>query len=348
MFHTSWSLAPDSRLAAVELVRYQPESHKAQWGLLFASGFHQPDGLLAETRRQLGGIPLFGGSCCGIITPAGVEYGGFEALLMLFDSPPDSLCLDQASPEPLAPWLGRDHALCFFDLLGSPLPLETLVPDGRLHGAALLGDFGLENSFVFCGDQVTRNQLVAVKVPAPALSGISHGALPISDPLTVTQASGQQVLTLDGEPALDKLMAITGLDEAQLKGSMLRQLSLGLPWGERYSSHIMVATDSQARSLTLATGQFLEGQPVVLMSRSTDSTFEDMANQLEHFTKDRPSFYINCAGRAGAFSCAIREEAQLVRQHQGKALAGIFSGAELAGTQAGLRLMNWTGVLLQW
>lgn len=349
MFNASWSLQPDSRLAAMDLVRHQPFAASARWGMLFASGFHQPQWLFSEVRRLLGDKPLFGGSCCGIITPAGVDYGGFEALLLLFDSPCDSLCLPQQDQQGLLNWIGNDHALCFFDLLGSPVrDLFDSARHQQLQGAALLGDFGLRTSFMFCGDKVANDCLVAIKLPAPTTMAVSHGAIPISDPLTITAGQGGLVQSLDGQPALDCLLALLGQDEAKLRGSLLHQLSLGQPWNNTYSSHMIAKLDSQSRSLHLGTGQFETGQKVVLMSRSVDSTWQDTRMQLAAFGKDKPSFYINCAGRTAAFSGALQEESELVRQYLGREMAGIFSGAELASLNGQPRLMNWTGVLMQW
>ncbi|ROQ30469.1 FIST N-terminal domain-containing protein [Gallaecimonas pentaromativorans] len=342
-------MAPDSRQAAAQLVRRQPNVQGARWGLLFASGFHEAQGLFSDVQRRLGSLPLIGGSCCGIITPSGVEYGGFEAMLLLFDSEPQFNVFKQSELGQVADWQGEDFALCFFDhLAGWPATALEPLRHCTLMGASLLGDFNRQSSFLFCGDRVANDCLVAVKIPQPTQSAVSHGSVPISEPLTVTQADGQWVQRLDDKPALEVISQITGLDEAELRGAFLRHLSLGQPWQEHFSSHLIAEANAEDKSLRMATGYFPPGQQAVLMSRSADSTFVDVEQQLGGFIPNKPSFYINCAGRTGAFSGALQEEADLVRQYLGKDVVGIFSGAELASQGGESRLINWSGVLLQW
>ncbi|WP_192954704.1 FIST N-terminal domain-containing protein [Gallaecimonas mangrovi] len=322
--------------------------HGARWGLLFASGFHQPQWLFSECRRLLGDIPLVGGSCCGIITPAGVEYGGFEAMLMLFDSEPDYRSFTHADINQLPAWLGQDHGLCFIDLLGELHLDEKALAGSQLHGGALIGDLAMSSSFIFVGDQVVTNQLVVAKLPKPTRSQVFHTALPISDTATITGAKGQQILTLNGEPALDRLCAVTGLCAQELHGATLHSLAVGLPWGDSYSSHCLVGVDTNTGSLTLLTGQLEVGSKAVLITKVIEQGDSPTINLLHDFVANRPSFYINCASRTGAFSGALEEESDAIRKPLGKGLAGIFTAAELISNAKGPRLMNWSSEVMQW
>ncbi|WP_406666263.1 FIST N-terminal domain-containing protein [Gallaecimonas sp. GXIMD1310] len=347
MFSASWSLAPDSRLAAAELVRYQRHAANARWGLLFASGFHQPQWLLSELQRLLGHIPLFGGSCCGIITPQGVEYGGYEALLLLFDTPVDYGCFSVHDHSGFARWLADDYAFCLLDLLGQrPEPLLASLNGKQLDGVGLVGDLQMKDSFQFCGDQVVDNQVIALKLPPPTNRTQTLGTSPISPPMTVTEAKGNCIYALDGQPALDRTLAVSGLDA--LPPGLLRQLAMGFDWGGSSVCHSLRAVDSQQGTLTLGTGQVTVGQTLQLMRRDSDAGRAKTAQILTQCHTDRPSFYIECMGRTAMLTGASEEDATVLAAHLGERLVGILSGAELLSQQGQSKLVNWAGTLLQW
>ncbi|WP_341501974.1 FIST N-terminal domain-containing protein [Gallaecimonas sp. GXIMD4217] len=356
MFSIGWSTEVSAKLVAEDL--YQGAASrlvgKPQWGLLFASGFHDGQQLFDALREQAGTeLPLFGGSCCGIICPAGIHYGGYEALLLLFSDPaPDFLSLDQGAfeAEPVRRWLGDDHALLFFDLLGHNLATAMDELDGcHLSGAAMLGDHRLSSSFVFDGNGCVNDQVVLVKVPAPKRQRISHGSDSVSQPLTITAVRDNCILTLDHRPALEQLREFTGLALASRDNPLALQLSLGRRHdGEQLTSHLVAALDDASGGLVMAMGHFQKGEQVEVMLRSGPSIFADMDRALGQLEPDRPSLYIDCAGRTSSFSGLAREEAQLLRERLQLRTAGFFSGAELATLAGRPTLMNWTGVMLQW
>jgi small ligand-binding sensory domain FIST len=67
-------------------------------------------------------------------------------------------------------------------------------------------------------------------------------------------------------------------------------------------------------------------------------------NNLEPFF----ALYIDCAGRAAAFSGAEKEEASIIQTNIGKnvPLLGIYSGVEIAPLKGKSRGLDWTAVLL--
>ena len=49
------------------------------WAIAFCGGKHDPRAFLGELKRELGDIPIVGGSAAGAITRGGASYSGIEA-----------------------------------------------------------------------------------------------------------------------------------------------------------------------------------------------------------------------------------------------------------------------------
>ena len=94
-----------------------------------------------------------------------------------------------------------------------------------------------------------------------------------------------------------------------------------------------------------------EGSEVQLMQRSFDFSYirqraEDILNRVKG---RNPIFalYIDCAGRASAYSGTEGEEAEEVQKIIGPKmpLLGMFSGVEIAKVGMDMQALDWTGVL---
>ena len=64
------------------------EGGKPGWVIAFCGGKHDPQAFLGELKRELGAIPIIGGSAAGAITRGGASYSGIEAAVAAFPTPP--------------------------------------------------------------------------------------------------------------------------------------------------------------------------------------------------------------------------------------------------------------------
>jgi len=82
---------------------------------------------------------------------------------------------------------------------------RRLGPHVGFAGGAASDNYQMESTPVFCGETVAEDALVLTQVSGTkrAVISVSHGHEPISDPWEVTEASGNVVHELGGEPAFE-------------------------------------------------------------------------------------------------------------------------------------------------
>lgn len=274
---------------------------------------------------------------------------------------------------------GGEVVLLFYDSVASASPhrlhpASTLVRGiheglaGReivLLGAGMLTDFNLTEGYIFHGAAARKHAAVAVVLPRAigADTTILHGCVPVSTFLTVTSIEGAELLELDGRPALDVLeerLGREGWSDGQLELSL--SVTLGQKQGDlfarydenAYVNRLILAADRERRSVTLFEPDFRPGSLVQIMSRDNAlmlASVRDGTAALVDRTADRARLlwlYFDCAGRAGAFSGAEAEEAELLAAGlpPGTPLIGFYSGVEIAPVAGGRsRSLDWTGVL---
>jgi methyl-accepting chemotaxis protein len=85
------------------------------------------------------------------------------------------------------------------------LVAAELGPDVKLAGGAAGDDLAMSKTTVGAGDRVAHDAIALALLfsKEPLGVGVSHGHLPVTDPLTVTDADGAEVRTIDGRPAWD-------------------------------------------------------------------------------------------------------------------------------------------------
>ena len=74
----------DPARAARQCVGALLQKGKPEWVIAFCGGKHDPQAFLAELKRELGAIPIVGGSAAGTITRGGASYSGIEAAVAGF------------------------------------------------------------------------------------------------------------------------------------------------------------------------------------------------------------------------------------------------------------------------
>jgi small ligand-binding sensory domain FIST len=126
------------------------------------------------------------------------------------------------------------------------------------------------------------------------------------------------------------------------------------PYDENAYVNRLILTLSQARgSVTLFEPDFHRGAMVQIMSRDNNLMLESVRQgvaQSNLTVADKGGFvnlYVDCVGRASAFSGATVEEAELVLRGVDPSLplVGFYSGVEIAPFGGYSRPLDWTGVL---
>jgi small ligand-binding sensory domain FIST len=204
--------------AAREALR-SAASETAAAALLFAAGPIDLARALAGVREELGRVPLAGvvghavaagdrerrdGPAAAVLVLCGVEAAAFSI--------PGDPGACEAIGLTVEALLGRsplesDLVLVFADPLGvEPRPLAEAL--GELAPAVVAGAgaaLGGSGALLATGERLAPAGAcgLVVSLAAPPRLAVSQGCRPITDPLTVTRASGHWVFELAGKPALD-------------------------------------------------------------------------------------------------------------------------------------------------
>lgn len=210
-------------------------------------------------------------------------------------------------------------------------------------------------------DRIERHSAMTL-----ALSGrvkmdtlILHGCKPASDYHTITKAMDNVVLEIDGKPALDMIADLLGPESGIRPDGYPFFITLGVNRGDKfgpyveanYANRLCLAVDSKHRALVMFEPDLRPGSEVQLMRRSIDFGYigKAMSGFLASLGDRKPIFalYIDCLGRAAAFSGIENEEAAEVQKYVGTRmpLLGVYSGVEIARVGGSTQPLDWTGVL---
>lgn len=234
----------------------------------------------------------------------------------------------------------------------------------HLVGAGTVGDFKIDAGYVFDGTGVGRHACVAVVLPPAyrAVTSVLHGCVPVSSFLEITRIEGATVYELDGRPALETLVDKFGMSarpdrvpELSLRATLGRKHGDPFaPYDEAaYVNRLILTVDPEVGSITLFEPDFAVGTKVQVMSRDNDLMLESASRgavAMVEAVAGRDALlalYIDCAGRAGAFSGAPFEEAAAITDALGGnvPVLGFYSGVEIAPLMGRSRPLDWTGVL---
>ena len=234
-------------------------------------------------------------------------------------------------------------------------------------GAGTMGDMQFRESFQWFDDKVlscTASALVLSGGGVQMHQRIMHGCLPASAYHTVTKAEGPVILEIDHRPAALVLADIIGSDSGLSFEDYGWFITLGVnkgdKWGgfheESYANRMCVGVDRKRNALVMVEPDLVEGSEIQLMRRAFDFDYiytetRSLLAEIEAAAR-RPilAFYIDCAGRAGAYSGNDQEEAREVQKALGTIpLLGFYTGVEIAQLATGNVVpLDWTGVLCIW
>jgi hypothetical protein len=238
---------------------------------------------------------------------------------------------------------------------------EVLPAWPSLVGAGLVGDMQCRETRQWFDGAIEQHSAAAL-----VLSGgvrmdtlILHGCKPASDYHRITKTDGHVVLEIDERPALDVIGELLGKDSNKSWREYSFFVTLGVNKGEKYgpyreddyANRLCLGVDKERRGLVMFEPDLVPGQEFQLMGRSLD--FEYVSRRttelLARVEGRQPffAFYIDCAGRAAAYSGMEEEEAAEVQRALGDRipLLGLYSGVEIAKVGRDLQALDWTGVL---
>ena len=234
-------------------------------------------------------------------------------------------------------------------------------------GAGTMGDMQFRESFQWFNDRI-----LSCSATALVLSGggvrlhqvIMHGCRPASAYHTVTKADGPVILEIDHQPATELLADLVGGDSGLTFEDYGWFITLGVNQGDKwgpfreqdYANRMCVGVDRKRNALVMVEPDLVEGSEIQLMRRAFDFDYiyTETRNLLAAIAAEgrRPllALYIDCAGRAGAYSGNDQEEAHEVQKALGAIpLLGFYTGVEVAQLPSGTVVpLDWTGVLCIW
>lgn len=277
----------------------------------------------------------------------------------------------------LGPTSEGDSLLLFYDTVksvdGKPalnlatpllagLSATTRIPD-RLAGMGTLGDMQLHPTRVFDGASAAVDTAAALLLRPPLRMDVTvlHGCKPAGRYYEITSTDNQVVLEIDHRPALDVIgeMLGAGGGDALAWEDYAFFVTLGVnrgdPFGtfreEDYANRMCIGIDAERKGLVMFENDLVPGMKVQLMRRAIDTAYipDRVATLLKSAEGRTPllCFYIDCAGRAAAYSGMDEEEADAVRTALPKhiPLFGVYSGVEIARIGNHPQALDWTGVL---
>jgi len=333
--------------------------------LLFPDAGLAPGEVLAQARAAAPGARLAGMSSDGLVTEAGVRYGGCSALALASEIAVGvGLAEDGARDLAAAGRLAAERATAGLDLpAGRSVVLLFLDPTAGDGGEAVGGAYDVVGGMVplagggangrrpvvYADAAGTADGVVAVALasPAPVGVGISHGCRPRAATALVTRTEGREVRELDGRPAEDVYLEGIGHGGAHLDDETFEALAVRHPLaqpelrGDVRLRHVHGRTPDGA----LACATHLAANAAVWFAEQTERTIvesaeEAVAQALAPLTgPPRAVLAFDCAARKRALGHRLAEEADALVRALGDApppLAGLYTRGEV-GRRRGAR-----------
>lgn len=239
---------------------------------------------------------------------------------------------------------------------------ETIGIWPKTIGARMLGDMKFKPTRQWCGREMSQNAAMAL-----LLSGniridyqIMHGCQPASAYHKVTAVQGANILELDHQPALEVVGEILGSDLMERPQELKFFVTLGKNVGDKWESfnpgnyinRMCVGVDTKGKGIYMAEMDIEPGMEVQLMRRSFEMEYVSVrTKKLIEKVKSQNrkiifGLYINCSGRAAAYSDHTDEDVRHVQAaiNNEFPLMGIYEAGELAMIGGQLQVLDWTGL----
>ena len=227
-------------------------------------------------------------------------------------------------------------------------------------GVGMLGDWQCNPTYQWFDDSIEQQSAMALVLHGGVRMDtiIMHGCKPSSGYHTITKAEHNTVLEIDGKRAVDAVAELLG-DAFTSWEEYPFFVTLGVNRGDRfgefneedYANRLVCGVDKDRGGLIMFEPDLKVGTEVQFMRRSIDFKYmgERVADLMERVGERNPFFalYIDCAGRASAYSGTEGEEAEEIQKAIGSRmpLLGMYSGVEIARVGDDMQALDWTGVL---
>jgi len=352
---TGISTHEDPRIGAIEAAQSAGaalDGASAELVVLFASGGHMedPEGTLEGVHEALRPGALVGCGAGGVLG-CGAEHEDGTAVAVWAASLDGgraqtfhamaSVHEDTVTVIGMEDLAGSRGAI----LLPDPwsFPTDPLLHDlaARAPGVPVIGGLASarrpdERSVLFHNDEVAPGGAVGVRLDdVELLPCVSQGATPVGPELTITEAEGNVISELAGQPALDRIRAVIEeldpVDRTLIAGGLL--IGLVVDGGRPEYGHgdflvrQLMGADPVGGTLAVA-APVHEGQVLRLHARDAASADRDLQEQL----RLRVSALGGAPAGALAFSCNGRGRAMFgIEDHDAGALSDELRGAPSAG-----------------
>ena len=228
-------------------------------------------------------------------------------------------------------------------------------------GAAASGAPGQRGTFQWCGPEIETHAVAGLLLTGEfALRlGVAQGCQPIGDPSRISRARGNQIVELDGRPALERLqetMATLSKDEAERAAHSLfagiAREEAGSPIGQGdLLVRNLIGVDHNSGVVAVAE-EVRQGQIVQFVLRDVRAARADMRRMVETLyaatrrIRPRFGFYFNCLGRGVGLYGEPNHDLTLIKEFfPALPLIGFFGNGELAPVGGKNYAHSYTGVL---
>lgn len=230
-----------------------------------------------------------------------------------------------------------------------------------LVGAGLVGDMQCRSTHQWTGAAVADQAalLFAFSGGLEIEQVVLHGCRPASAYHRITKTDGNVVLEIDDRKALEVVAELLGPESGRQWRDYAFFVTLGVNKGalygtfdpDAYANRLCSGVDQERGGLVMFEPDLEAGDLVQLMLRDVDYGYigSKIHEHLAGKAGRRPMFalYIDCAGRASAYSHLDQEEAGFVQKELAEIcpLLGFYSGVEIARIMGRPQALDWTGVL---
>ena len=299
----------------------------------------------------------------GVLSNFGEFYGETSATVLLLDLPEESFKIFSgneniglAIKEGETDWLKRAHmplAITHADP-SQPTTMGAIKNLARETNSYLIGGLtAASGESPHISDQSGKAISGALLSPETCeiLTGLSQGCSPISETLTITKSQRNIILELDGRPAFDVLLDVTGkefLDNLQKMGGTIF-VAFPIPGSDKadYTVRNLVGLDPQNKVIAISEN-ISDGDKLLFCRRDKESAVKDMYRMSEDLKRRigekqiRGGIYISCAARGpNQFPDSARELDIITETLGDFPLAGFYANGEISRDE----IYAYTGVL---